>query len=57
MRAVSTADPVAVLRAVAASFVLPLSLAALVAALWGVGAPQVVAAAYASAADPLELPW
>jgi hypothetical protein len=57
MLAIANAEPWRALCGVARGWLLPLCLLALLASLWGTQAREVVGAAYASCADPLELSW
>jgi hypothetical protein len=57
MMAIAEAEPWRVVCSVARGWVLPLVVLTLLTSLWGAGAREVVGAAYASTADPLELDW
>jgi hypothetical protein len=57
MLAIAEAEPWRVVCSVARGWVLPLVMLTLLTSLWGAGAREVVGAAYASTADPLELDW
>lgn len=57
MSAIAEAEPWRVVCAVARGWVLPLLVLTVLTSLWAVGAREVVDAAYASTADPLELYW
>lgn len=55
MRAIAEGEPWRAVRAVSRGWLLPLLVLAVLTSSWSVGSLDVVSAAYAAAADPLEL--